>query len=224
MASDLDHVKHPDMDMYLLLTILILGLKQLGIDIDVFLEPLMQEMERLWRHGEPMYDAFRKEDFICRAMIFVTTNYYPALFALFGQIKGKTGCLVCLDGTTWVYLDVSKKIVYLRYRRFLKTNHKFCSKIYFRYYDNKAENEPPPERRKNRQHVFEMVKTYVSSSEKRIRMGQRKIEAHLLSPAYLSRNYRSSFSICLIDQTWRSPMPLMLCTCRRMSLRVSLLP
>ena len=58
-------------------------------------------MERLWRHGEPMYDAFRKEDFICRAIIFVTTNDYPMLFALSGQIKGKTGCLVCLDGTTW---------------------------------------------------------------------------------------------------------------------------
>ena len=43
---------------YLLLTILILGPKQAGIDIDVFLEPLMQEMERLWRHGEQMYDAF----------------------------------------------------------------------------------------------------------------------------------------------------------------------
>jgi hypothetical protein len=43
---------------YILLTILILGPKQAGIDIDVFLEPLMQEMEKLWRHGEPMYDAF----------------------------------------------------------------------------------------------------------------------------------------------------------------------
>ena len=41
-----------------LLTILIFGPKQLGINIDVFLEPLMQEMERLWRHGEPMYAAF----------------------------------------------------------------------------------------------------------------------------------------------------------------------
>jgi hypothetical protein len=40
----------------------------------MFLEPLMEEMERLWRHGEPMYDAFRQEDFICRAIIFVTTN------------------------------------------------------------------------------------------------------------------------------------------------------
>jgi hypothetical protein len=63
-----------------------------------------------------------------------------------------------LDGTTWVYLNASKKIVYLRYRCFLKTNHKYCSKIYFRYYDNKLENEPPLERCKNGQHVFKMVK------------------------------------------------------------------
>ena len=28
-----------------------------------------------------------------------------------------------MDGTTWVYLDASKKIVYLRNRRFLKTSH-----------------------------------------------------------------------------------------------------
>ena len=74
---------------YLLLTILIFSPKQLSIDIDVFLEPLMQEMERLWTHGEPMYDAFRKEDFICRAMIFVTTNDYPALFALSDRSKGR---------------------------------------------------------------------------------------------------------------------------------------
>ena len=76
-----------------------------------------------------------------------------------------------MDGTTWVYLDASKKIVYLRYQLFLKTNHKYHNKIYFRYYDNKLENEPPPERQKNRQHVFKMVKTYVSSSERIIRMG-----------------------------------------------------
>ena len=30
--------------------------------------------------------------------------------------------------------------------------------MYFRYYDNKTEIEPPPERRKNGQHVFKMVK------------------------------------------------------------------
>ena len=143
---------------YLLLTILIYNPKQSGIDIDMFLEPLMQEMEKLWRHGEPIYDAFQKEDFICRAIIFVITNDYPTLFALSGQIKGKMGCLVCLDGTTWVYLDAFKKIVYLRNRRFLKTSHKYCSKLFFRFYDNTPKIEPPLERRHNGEHVYRMVK------------------------------------------------------------------
>jgi hypothetical protein len=44
----------------------------------------MEEMVRLWRYGEPMYDAFQQEDFTCRAIIFVTTNDYPMLFALSG--------------------------------------------------------------------------------------------------------------------------------------------
>lgn len=65
-----------------------------------------------------MYDAFQKEEFICRAIIVVTTNDYPALFALSGQFKGKTGCVACLVGTRWVFLDASKKTVYMRYQHF----------------------------------------------------------------------------------------------------------
>jgi hypothetical protein len=36
---------------YLLLTTLISAPKQAGIDIDVFLEPLMEDMQKLWEHG-----------------------------------------------------------------------------------------------------------------------------------------------------------------------------
>jgi hypothetical protein len=43
---------------YLFLVVLISGPRQPGIDIDVFLEPVMQEFENLWRDGAPMYDAF----------------------------------------------------------------------------------------------------------------------------------------------------------------------
>jgi hypothetical protein len=87
-------------------------------------------------YGEPMFNALKKEDFICRAIIFVTTNDYPVLFALFGQIKGKIGCLVRLDGTTWVHLDASKKAFNLRYECFLKTTHTYHSKMFFKFYDN----------------------------------------------------------------------------------------
>ena len=63
-----------------------------------------------------------------------------------------------MDGTTWVFLDASKKIVYLRNRRFLKTSHKYRSKLFFRFYDNTPEIEPPPERCYNGEHVYRMVK------------------------------------------------------------------
>jgi hypothetical protein len=91
-------------------------------------------------------------------MVFVTTNDYPALFALSGQIKGKTRCLVYLDGTKWVFLDGSKKVLYLRNRRFLKIGHKYHIRLYLRYYGNTPENEPPPERCRNGEHVYKMVK------------------------------------------------------------------
>jgi hypothetical protein len=106
-----------------------------------------------------MYDAFQQEDFTLRAIIFVTINNHPTLFAMSGQIKGKMGCLVCLDDTRWVFLDGSKKVVYLRNHRFLKMGHKYRSKLYLRYYGDISEDERPLERHHNGQYVYRMVKT-----------------------------------------------------------------
>jgi len=87
MASDPDHLQPSSLvgqkRKYLLLTVLISRPRQPGVDIDVFLEPLMQEMQNLWE-GVAMWDEFCKEDFTLNAMIFVTINDYPVLFALFG--------------------------------------------------------------------------------------------------------------------------------------------
>jgi hypothetical protein len=62
---------------YLLLTIIISGPKEPGIGMDVFLEPLMQEMETLWKHGVKMWDELAKSTFTCKAIIFVTITDYP---------------------------------------------------------------------------------------------------------------------------------------------------
>ena len=43
---------------YLMLSILIQGPKQTGIDIDVFLEPLMEDMAKLWNEGVRIWDEF----------------------------------------------------------------------------------------------------------------------------------------------------------------------
>jgi hypothetical protein len=69
---------------YLLLTILISGPIQPGVDMDVFLEPLMEDMKILWEIGVQILDEYRKESFTLRAIIFVTINDYLALFTLSG--------------------------------------------------------------------------------------------------------------------------------------------
>jgi hypothetical protein len=69
---------------YLLLTILISGLSQPSNDIDMFLEPLMEHMQKLWEEGVQMMDASLKKEFTLKAIIFVTITDYPSLFSLLG--------------------------------------------------------------------------------------------------------------------------------------------
>jgi hypothetical protein len=53
---------------YHLLLILIQGLKHTGIDIGVFIEPLMQEMETLWKEGIGIFDGFTRQTFNLEAL------------------------------------------------------------------------------------------------------------------------------------------------------------
>jgi hypothetical protein len=52
---------------YILLTILISGPTQPGVDMDVFLEPLMEDMKILWETGVQMLDEYQKDSFTLRA-------------------------------------------------------------------------------------------------------------------------------------------------------------
>ena len=106
-----------------MLSVLIKGPKHPGIDIDVFLEPLMQEMENLWKEGIDIFDGFARQPFNLRAIIFVTIHDYQALFVLSSQIKGRIGCTVCVDDTVSSFLEGSRKVVYLGYRCFLVEGH-----------------------------------------------------------------------------------------------------
>ena len=60
-----------------MLSILIQGPKQPGNDIDVFLEPLLEDMAKLWNDGELVWDEFKQECFMLRTMIFVSITHYP---------------------------------------------------------------------------------------------------------------------------------------------------
>jgi hypothetical protein len=101
---------------YLMLTILIQVPKQAGINIDVFLEPVMEDMTKLWNEGLRMWDQYQQEYSTLKAIIFVCIHDAPGGFIVSGQTKGKSRCPVCIDGTASVYLPSSRKLVFMRHR------------------------------------------------------------------------------------------------------------
>ena len=118
----------------------------------------MEDMAKLWHEGMKIYDVFAKEEFTLKGIVTNTINDYPVLFLLSGQIKGKMGCLVFLDDTPFVFLDGSRKVVYLKYRRCLVKGHSYCRKVLYKSFDGKAESGFAPRRRHDSKHVFDMVK------------------------------------------------------------------
>ncbi|XP_076955180.1 uncharacterized protein LOC143629918 [Bidens hawaiensis] len=109
---------------YIMMSLLIQGPKQPGNDIDVYLSPLIDDLKTLWGIGVEVYDSYKKERFMLRAMIFCTISDFPAYGNLSGYTtKGKFACPVCEDKTTSKWLDDCKKTVYMGHRKFLPFDH-----------------------------------------------------------------------------------------------------
>jgi hypothetical protein len=105
-----------------------------------------------------MLDEYRKDSFTLRAIIFVTTNDYPALFTLLGQFKGRISCVVCIHGTSCMSLSTSNKIVYMRHKCFLLKGHRYRMQKMDKYFENNDElHSTAPSGNNNYQGVFERV-------------------------------------------------------------------
>ncbi|XP_054817820.1 uncharacterized protein LOC129317532 [Prosopis cineraria] len=59
---------------YIMLSLLISGPKQPENDIDVYLEPLIEDLKLIWETSVEVYDAYREKIFNLRAMLFSTIN------------------------------------------------------------------------------------------------------------------------------------------------------
>jgi len=69
---------------YWMMSMLIPGPKSPGINIDVYLQPLIDELKDLWNNGANTWDAKKKENFTLRAMLLWTINDFPAYAMLSG--------------------------------------------------------------------------------------------------------------------------------------------
>lgn len=111
---------------FCLLTLLISGPKAPGKNIDVYLEPLVEELKELWADGVSTWDAYTKSNFRLKAMLFWGIHDFPAYGTLAGcNVHGYNACPICVDDVESERLSNSRKICYRGHRRFLPTKHKF---------------------------------------------------------------------------------------------------
>ncbi|KAL6580203.1 hypothetical protein OROMI_008227 [Orobanche minor] len=111
---------------YMMLSTLIPGPKQPGNDIDVYLAPLIDDLKLLWDQGIDVYDGYRKDNFMLKAMLFGTINDFPAYGNLSGySVKGHGACPWCTEDTDHLRLAHCQKSVYMGHRRWLGPNHRY---------------------------------------------------------------------------------------------------
>ena len=90
----------------------------------MYLKPLIEDILLLWKEeGIRMWDAHAEDHFNLRALLFVTTNDWPALSNLNGQSnKGYRACTHCLKESDSTYLKHCRKIVYMGHHDYFRSS------------------------------------------------------------------------------------------------------
>ncbi|KAI5312908.1 hypothetical protein L3X38_042082 [Prunus dulcis] len=129
---------------FMMLTLLISGPKQPGNDIDVYLEPLIDDLKSLWVGIRGVYDAHNGEYFTLRAALMWTINDFLAYGNLSGcVVKGYKACPICGDDTPSHRLKNGHKICYIGHRKWLPINHPYRRQ--HAAFNGKPEYGIPPE-------------------------------------------------------------------------------
>ena len=128
---------------YSILSLLIPGPRSPGNDIDIYLQPLIDELKLLWDSGVETYDASRNITFQMRASLMWTISDFPAYAMLSGwSTKAMFVFPCCNYGTNSRYLKHSRKMFYMDHHVFLPMDHPWRSNK--RSFNGKTEFRPPP--------------------------------------------------------------------------------
>lgn len=120
----------PDMCMqreFLFLSILVPGPKHPKRSLDVFLQPLIEELKHLWYNGVESYDISSRKNFTMRAVLMWTISDYPAYGMLSGwTTHGRLSCPYCMNRTDAFQLKHGRKTSWFDcHRRFLPIYHSY---------------------------------------------------------------------------------------------------
>ena len=109
-----------------ILSLVISGPKSLGMDIDVYLQPLIEELQELWNVGVRTFDVSKRKYFMMRAQLMWMISDFPAYADLLGwPTRGVKACPYCMYSTRSTWLKHRKKYCFMGYRRYLPMNHPF---------------------------------------------------------------------------------------------------
>ncbi|CAL9216442.1 unnamed protein product [Arabidopsis halleri] len=145
---------------YLFLTILNSGPNHPRSSLDVFLQPLIEELKELWSTGVDAYDVSLNQNFNLKAVLLWTISDFPAYSMLSGwTTHGKLSCPICMDSTKSFYLPNGRKTCWFDcHRRFLPHGHPLRrnKKDFLKGRD--ASREYPPESLTGEQVYYERLK------------------------------------------------------------------
>jgi hypothetical protein len=109
-----------------MMCLLIPGRECPGKDFDIFLEPLIEELQELWK-GVPTFDALSGKGFHLHAAVIWCIHDYPALSTLSGRVtRGYYACVRCDKYPC--SRRIRNKICYIGHRRFLAMDHPWRKK------------------------------------------------------------------------------------------------
>jgi hypothetical protein len=116
---------------FMFLSLVISGPSNPGWNIDVCLQPLIDELTQLWSFGALTYDISRKQNFVMRAALIWTINDFPTYRMVSGwSTHGKLACPYCMENNkAFTLTNKGKAFFFYCHRHFLPPNHRYRKNI-----------------------------------------------------------------------------------------------
>ncbi|XP_021775494.1 uncharacterized protein LOC110739336 [Chenopodium quinoa] len=127
-------------------------------NLDVYMQPLIEELKHLWEVGAHTYDISMNQNFNLRAAILWTVSDFPAYGMLSGwATSSKKACPYCMEKSKAFWLEHGCKVSWFDcHRQFLSTDHPFRNSRNA-FCKNKVEKGTPPHIRSGEE-LWECVK------------------------------------------------------------------
>jgi len=129
---------------FMFISLLIPGPRNPKGNLDIYMQPLIEELLLLWEVGVKTYDIARKQNFTMNIAVIWTISDFSAHDMLSGWMTAaRLACPYCMENTKSFRLKHGNKYCWFDcHRQFLLTGHKF-HRNKSAFFKNKEDYSPP---------------------------------------------------------------------------------